>query len=141
LCRTIPEPPRKPGPGRKPIPLADAVYSAVFKVYSTLSARRFNGDLEEAHERGLIGCLPHFNSVLNCLDSKAATPILLDLIQRSSLPLRAVETTFAPDSSGFCTSRFIRWFDVKYGVTREKAHWVPEKTGQVEEYALSAPVN
>src|SRR5207244_8374098 len=35
-----------------------------------------------------------------------------------------VETTFAPDSSGFCTSRFTRWFDVKYGVTREKADWV-----------------
>jgi len=124
LCRTIPEPPRKPGPSRKPIPLADAVYSAVFKVYSTLAARRFNGDLEESHERGLIGCLPHFNSVLNCLDNPAVTPILLDLIQRSSLPLRAIETTFAPDSSGFCTSRFIRWFDVKYGVTREKAEWV-----------------
>lgn len=38
--------------------------------------------------------------------------------------LCAVETTFATDSSGFCTSRFIRWFDVKYGVTREVAEWV-----------------
>ena len=45
-------------------------------------------------------------------------------IARSSLPMRAVETTFAPDSSGFCTSRFTRWFDVKYGVTRETADWV-----------------
>ncbi len=124
LCSTIPEPPRKPGAGRKPIPLSDAVYSAVFKVYSTLSARRFNGDLEEAHKRKLISRLPHFNTVLNCLDNPAVTPILLDLIQRSSLPLAAVETTFSPDSSGFCTSRFIRYFDVKYGVTREEAHWV-----------------
>ena len=32
-----------------------------------------------------------------------------------------LETTFAPDSSGFCTSRFVRWFDVKYGITREQA--------------------
>jgi hypothetical protein len=38
--------------------------------------------------------------------------------------MRSVETTFAPDSSGFCTSRFIRWFDVKYGITRETAEWV-----------------
>jgi transposase len=124
LCRPIPDPPRKPGRGRKPIPMADAVYSAVFKVYSTLSARRFNGDLEEAHERGYIGTRPHFNSVLNVFDNPAVTPILTALVRISALPLRAVETKFAVDSSGFCTSRFVRWFDVKYGVTREKAEWV-----------------
>lgn len=28
------------------------------------------------------------------------------------------------DSSGFCTSRFTRWVDVKYGVTREAADWI-----------------
>jgi transposase len=43
---------------------------------------------------------------------------------QSSLPLRTVETVFAPDSSGFCTSRFIRYYDVKYGITRESAEWV-----------------
>lgn len=124
LCRPILSPAPKPGPGRRPLPLADAVYSAVFKVYSTLSARRFSGDLEEAHSQGHINCLPHFNSVLNCLESEAVTPVLIDLIQRSSLPLREVEIDFAVDSSGFCTSRFTRWFDVKYGVTREEAEWV-----------------
>jgi hypothetical protein len=45
LCRGVPEPPRKPGRGRKPIPLADAVFASVFKVYSTGSARRFMCDL------------------------------------------------------------------------------------------------
>jgi len=45
-------------------------------------------------------------------------------LQNPRLALREVETTFAPDSSGFCTSRFTRWFDVKYGVTRDKADWV-----------------
>src|SRR5262249_59041995 len=54
----------------------------------------------------------------------AVTPILYEMIRQSSLPLKEVETTFAPDSSGFCTSRFIRWFDIKYGVTREEAQWV-----------------
>ncbi len=57
-------------------------------------------------------------------ENAALTPILERLIQMSSLPMRTVETTFAPDSSGFCTSRFIRWFDVKYGVPREEAEWV-----------------
>lgn len=42
----------------------------------------------------------------------------------SSLPLKAVETEFAVDSSGFCTSRFVRWFDVKYGRTIQEREWV-----------------
>jgi Transposase DDE domain/SWIM zinc finger len=124
LCRGIPQPPPKSGPGRRPIPIADAVYSACFKVYSTLSARRFNGDLEEAHERGHVGCVPHFNSVLNCLDNPAVTPILTDLIRRSSLPLREVETAFAIDSSGFSASKFSRWFNTKYGITRDEGDWI-----------------
>jgi transposase len=124
LCRHVKEPPPKPGPGRKPIPMADAVFCACFKVYSTFSARRFMCDLGEAHRRGHVGRVPHFNSVLNALENPAVTPILHDLIRLSSLPLAQVETRFAVDSSGFCTSRFTRWFDVKYGVTRETAEWV-----------------
>jgi|SRR5215831_11288876 len=52
------------------------------------------------------------------------TPILRDLIVQSALPLRVVETAFAPDSSGFSTSRFVRWFDEKYGVERSGHDWV-----------------
>jgi transposase len=124
LCHTVEEPPRKPGRGRKPVPLADQVYAATMKVYSLFSARRFMCQLDEAVERGYVSKAMHFNSVLNALENEALTPILHRLIQLSSLPMRSVETTFAPDSSGFCTSRFIRWFDVKYGVTREEAEWV-----------------
>src|SRR5439155_555616 len=123
LCRTIPDPARKNQRGR-PIPLSDGVFAAVFKVYSGLSARRFTCDVQEARERGFIGCAPHFNSVLNVLESEAVTPVLLDLIARSAAPLREVEREFAIDSSGFSTSRFDRWFDLKYGVTRQEAHWV-----------------
>ena len=52
------------------------------------------------------------------------TPVLRSLIEQSSLPLRSVETNFAVDSSGFTTSRFTRWFDVKYGKERVKQDWV-----------------
>jgi transposase len=52
------------------------------------------------------------------------TPILQDLITKSSLPLGSVETDFAVDSSGFTTSRFHRWFDHKYGAVREHHDWV-----------------
>jgi transposase len=124
LCRTIPEPAARPGPGRKPIPLADSLFAAAFKVYSTISARRFMCDLEDAYGRGHIGRLPHFNSVLAGLENPAATPILCDLIRQSALPLSVVEVDFAPDSSGFMTSRFVRWYDQKYGTTKQEHEWV-----------------
>ena len=81
-------------------------------------------DLREAHERGFIAKVPHFNSISNYLENENLTPILRGLITQSSLPLKAVETDFAVDSSGFTTSKFIRWFDVKYGKPRAEHEWV-----------------
>ena len=45
----------------------------------------------------------------------ALTEVLKNLVTVSSLPLKAVETDFAVDSSGFSTSRFVRWYNKKYG--------------------------
>jgi transposase len=42
----------------------------------------------------------------------------------SSLPLRSVESDFAVDSTGFTSSRFIRWFDHKYGKPKQEHDWV-----------------
>lgn len=124
LCREIPEPPAKPGPGRKPLRLSDSVFSAVFKVYSTLSARRFMCDLADAHTKGFITKTPHFNAISNALEMPSVTPILKTLIAMSGMPLKSVEVDFAIDSSGFATSRFVRWFDHKYGIVRQKYDWV-----------------
>jgi transposase len=126
LCAAIQEPPRKGGSkgGRPPAPLRDALFTCIFKVYSTFSARRFASDMREAHRRG------HLTHHLSCdiawkyLRKAEVTPILHDLIVRSSLPLKSVDVDFAIDSSGFGTSKFERWFDEKYGVTRSKAEWV-----------------
>lgn len=123
LCSGIQEPSTN-GRGRPRIPLADAIFSATFKVYSTFSARRFISDLREAYERGFIARVPHFNSIFNYLENAALTPILRGLIAESSLPLRSVEVDFAVDSSGFTTSRFHRWFDHKYGKVRQEHDWV-----------------
>jgi len=57
-------------------------------------------------------------------ENPAFTPILTELVAKSAAPLAVVETDFAVDSSGFSSSRFERWFDHKYGVTRQKAVWV-----------------
>lgn len=123
LCGTIEEPtPKKTG--RPSIPLRDSVFAAVFKVYSTFSGRRFTTDLLTARDAGHIGHAPHYNSVFRVLEDARVTPILNSLIPLSALPLRAVETTFAIDSSGFGTSRFVKWFDTKHGTERRQAEWV-----------------
>jgi len=111
-------------PGRPRLPLSDVIFSAVFKVYSTLSGRRFMTDLRDAHARGMLTKVPHYNSIFNYLESADLTPVLYDLIARSSLPLRAVERDFAVDSTGFSTSKFTRWFDQKYGKEQARHDWV-----------------
>ena len=126
LCAAIPEPPRKGGSkgGRPPASLRDALFTCVFKVYSTFSARRFASDLREAHRRGHLGEELSCDIAWKYLRKAEATPIFHELIVRSSMPLRSVEVDFAIDSSGFSTNKFTRWFDEKYGVTRQKAEWV-----------------
>jgi transposase len=125
LCKDIPQPPPKNQKGGRPaLRLADGVFSAVFKVFNLVSARRFMSDLREAHDRGHVGEVLCFNSVLRVLEREDVTPILTDLIRRSSLPLAAVESQFAIDSSGFSTCRYTRWYDEKYGINKQKADWV-----------------
>ncbi len=123
LCSGIEEP-AHPGVGRKPVPLRDRVFSVVYKVWSTLSSRRFNTDLEEAHERGYLSRPLHPNKVNCFIESAELTPFLKAMLIRAARPLRAIETAFAVDSSGFTTSRFVRWFDHRYGVTRQEHDWV-----------------
>ena len=124
LCKGVTDPPRKPGKGQQPLSLADMVFSAAFKVYSTASSRRFACDLSDAQAKGYIAKTPHFNSVLNYLRLPEMTPILRHLIAESAKPLKAVETDFAADSSGFTTTRFVRWFDAKYGQPKQEYDWV-----------------
>jgi transposase len=123
LCRGVPEPDHS-GVGRKPHMLRDRLFSVCFKVYSTLSHRRFGCDLEDAHKAGYLTRLPHYNKVPCFMEDSALTPHLLSLIGRSAAPLAAVETAFAIDSSGFSTSKFVRWYDEKYGVERSGHDWV-----------------
>lgn len=92
--------------------------------YCGMSARRFMCDLNDAHERGYISAPICHNSVLKAMESEALTPILRDLIYQSSLPLKSVEVDFAIDSSGFSASRFVRWFNEKYGKEESGRAWV-----------------
>src|SRR5262249_21144570 len=109
---------------RRRTAMADMVFACALKVFTTLSSRRFACDLADAHQRGYLSHLMNSVSVCSYLESDLLTPVLQELIIRSSLPLRIIETEFAPDSSGFSTSRFVRWFDEKYGINRSAHDWV-----------------
>jgi transposase len=122
LCSGLITPPAKTG--RPRLPLSDALFATTFKVYSTVSQRRFMSDLREAHRRGYVSKVPHFNSISNYLENPELTPVLQALITKSSLPLKSVETDFAVDSTGFTTCHFTRWFDHKYGVEKKQHDWV-----------------
>jgi transposase len=110
--------------GRPRLPFSDMTFAAVYKVYCGFSSRRFTSDLREAFINGQVNNTPHFNSVSNYLVKPELTDILKGLIMASSLPLRAIETDFAVDSSGFSTCRYVRWFNKKYGRETDNREWV-----------------
>jgi len=123
LCRGLPNL-EQTGSGRRWTPLADMVFACALKVYTTVSAHRFACDLKSAHDCGFLSHLMNGVSVCAFLENSRLTAILQNLIVQSSLPLSLFETKFAPDSSGFSTSRFVRWHDEKYGCERSGHDWV-----------------
>jgi hypothetical protein len=124
LCKNLPEPVRERGKDRPPMTLSDVVFASVTKIYSTISGRRFATDLREAKGRGYLMHLPHYNSVFKYLESPALTPYLYELNSLSAAPLKAIETDFAVDSSGFSTGQFMRWLDVKHGTKEDRRQWL-----------------
>jgi transposase len=126
LCKGIADPPRRNAEngGRPPVPLRDAIFACAFKVYSTVSGRRFACDLDDARAKGYVSRPISYNAVSKYMEMPGLAPILHALIAESAGPLKSVETDFAVDSSGFATSRFVRWFDHKYGVVKQEYDWV-----------------
>jgi transposase len=122
LCWSVPEPVQ--ANGRPRLPLSERVFACAYKIYVGFSARRFSTDLKEAQTRGLVKKTPHFNSINRYLSDPELTEVLKGLVTLSSLPLKAVETSFAVDSSGFSMCRFVRWFNKKYGRETDNREWV-----------------
>ena len=48
-------------------------------------------DIRDAHSKGYLSRVPHFNSICNYLENPELTPILYSLISETSLPLKSVE--------------------------------------------------
>ena len=124
LCKGIDEAPQTVG--RPRLPLADMIFASTFKVYSTMSGRRFMCDMRDAQSKGFVTRAPHYNSISRYLENPTLTPFLKAMIEESSMPLQAVESSFAVDSSGFSTCRFVQWVKAKYSEPRqmEKHDWI-----------------
>lgn len=122
LCSGIEEPIQTNG--RPRLPLADIIFAATYKTYSTVSGRRFVSDLRDALARGYLSKMPSYNSIFDYFKMESLTPYLRQLIAQSALPLQSIETDFAVDSSGFSTTRYVRWFDVKYGNNEDWHDWI-----------------
>ena len=106
LCATVSQPPQ--GKGRPRLPISDMLLAVGLKVYSTMSGRRAMTDFRNAQAGGLLSTCPSFSTAFRYMGDPTLTPVLKSLIKQSALPLKAVETDFAADASGFSTSVYDR---------------------------------
>jgi transposase len=126
LCRRLPVRVRSGSKlgGRTPHLPSDAVFAMCYRVYCGLSARRFTTDLHEAYEKGFLSRSIHGMKVTAFAEDPYFTPILKELVGFSARPLRSLEKDFAIDSSGFGSTKYEKWYDHKYGMTRSRCVWV-----------------
>lgn len=90
LCQGVGTPAQH-GAGQRVLPLEDMLFAMAYKVYSTLSTRRFMTDMRDAHAKGYVAQLPCYNSIINYFESEMVTDYLQMLIEESALPLQAIE--------------------------------------------------
>jgi transposase len=123
LCDPIEQP--KQTNGRPRLQLGDVIHASVMKVYTTMSGRRASTDIRQCESQGHIDHAPHHNSISNYLCQPELTPILKALIEQAAAPLKAIESQFAVDATGFSTCVYDRWFDHKYGKeSGRKQRWI-----------------
>ena len=121
LCDTVEQPMQSNG--RPRLPLSDMLFGMAVKVYSTMSGRRAMSDIRSAEVQGLLDKAPSVASCWRYMEKAEMTPLLEQLIERSALPLTALETHFSPDSSGFASKSYVRWFDRKHGKEVREPRW------------------
>lgn len=109
--------------GRPRLSFREELFCSIQKVYSQLSSRRVHTLYRNAEEREQISKAPSYNMINIFLNREDMTAILNRLLILSSLPLKGVETVFAPDSTGFRTSKFDQYGVEKYG-TKKEHRWV-----------------
>jgi transposase len=126
LVSTIPEP--EQNMGRPRLRISDQIFCCAMKAYSQLSHRRAESIYTQALDRQQISYAPSFKSLSSFLVRPDLTPILLNLVHHSALPLASIENNFAVDSSGFRCSTFSDYCRVKYGINK-KHNWLKVHIG------------
>lgn len=107
----IREPPKEKGRPFKD--LKEMLFCCVMRAYFGKSSRRSVSFLDYALAKHYIAKKPHFNTVLNYYKNPELTNMLKHIIEQSGTPLKQFESDFTIDSSGFSTSIFGRWLDVR----------------------------
>jgi len=107
-------------PGHPFNDLKEMIFCCVMRTYYGKSSRRCVSFLDHAISKGYISKKPHFNSVLNYYKEEAMIDILKFLVEKSSSPLKQLEMDFAVDSTGFSTSLFGRWLNVRMQTESDK---------------------
>lgn len=122
LCDGIVQP--KQERGRPRVALRDVVYGATMKVYGTMSGRRSMSDLRASERDNHVTRAPSYNSIFRYIERPELMPLFKSLVNESAKPLRAIEDSFAIDSTSFATTTYARWFDHKYGQENKTQRWV-----------------
>jgi transposase len=121
LVENIPEEPYVFG--RPRYPLKEALFCAIDKVYSMQSSRRAYSRYKDAEGKAQIIKAPNYNLINKTLNKEGITPILSKLLMLTAMPLKAVETNFAVDSTGFRTSQFSDYCEKKHN-TKPQHEWI-----------------
>ncbi len=106
--------------GRPFLDKKEVAFCAIQKVYSQLSSRRAKSLFDKSVDAKQLNHAPNFNAVSKLLKQETTTPLLQELLKKTAEPLKAVETKFAIDSSGFRTTCFTEYCKDKHKV--EKKH-------------------
>lgn len=110
-------------PGRPYLDLRDMLFCCVLRSYIIHASRKDTSFLRDALQKGYITHLPSFNSILNYYRTEAMTPILKHLIQESARPLSQFELDFTCDSTGYSTSQFGRWLNIRNNHESTRRLW------------------
>ncbi len=123
LCDHV-ETPSRAAAGRPRLPLSDVLFGMALKVYTAKSTRRAMSSIRDAQTKELLDKAPSFATIFKYMEDPGMKGLIRGLIELSALPLASVEVDFAPDSSGFASSFYNRWFDHKWGREIRETRWV-----------------
>lgn len=126
LSALLPDP--EPRPGNPRLPDRELAYMCLVKLLGNVSQDRLQGLLHEGVRIGALRHVPHAHAPFRWLRDPDTTAKLEFLLAQSALPLAAIETEWAIDSTGFRTTMhgglWHRWRLRKHAKPGEKGAYV-----------------